>query len=359
MLYYLLYPLHDDLIIFNVFRYITFRTFGALITAMVIYFLFGKFFINYLRKVQFGVSSVREDVPSTHLIKVGTPTMGGVLIWISIITSILLWSKLDVGYVLVCLALTLAFALIGFIDDYRKVVKRDPKGLRARHKFPLQVLAAAAGMVVLITMLNYDTNLSLPFFKSIMPQIGWWYVLFGVVVIAGTSNAVNLTDGLDGLVTMPAIISFTAFAVLSYIAGNIKIASYLQVPFIAGSGELTVVCGAVVGSLIGFLWYNSHPAEVFMGDVGSLPLGALLGMIAVMVKHEFLLVVIGGIFVLETVSVIVQVASFKLTGKRVFRMAPIHHHFELKGWKESKVITRFWIIAIILALLSLSTLKLR
>jgi phospho-N-acetylmuramoyl-pentapeptide-transferase len=258
------------------------------------------------------------------------------------------------------LGVALAYALIGFLDDYRKVILKDSHGLRARYKFPLQVGVTIAAAMILFDGLGFDRHLGLPFVKSFYPLLSVGaFVAVATFIIVGTSNAVNLTDGLDGLVAVPAIMSFFAFAVLCYVAGHLKIAAYLAVPFIPGAGELTVLCGAVVGALIGFLWYNAHPADIFMGDVGALPLGAVLGLVALITKNEFLLILIGGIFVLETVSVITQVVSFKLTGKRVFKMAPIHHHFELKGWKESKVIVRFWIIALVLALLSLATLKIR
>ena len=358
MLYYLLYPLHSEFIGFNVVRYITFRTFAATFTAMIIYFLFGKFVISYLTKKQFW-QSVRDDGPVSHMDKRGTPTMGGMLMWISVFLSVLLWSRFLEPFVILASAVVILFAMIGFIDDYRKVILRDAKGLRARYKFPLQVIVATLAMLVLFDVIGLSRELSLPFFKGVRPDLGWWYIPFAVLVIVGASNAVNLTDGLDGLVSVPSIVAFLAYAVLAYVAGHATLSEYLAVQSVPGSGELAVMCGAVVGACVGFLWYNAHPASIFMGDVGSLPLGALLGYVAIVTKNEILLILIGGIFVLETVSVITQVISFKLTGKRVFRMAPLHHHFELKGWSESKVIVRFWIIAIILALASLSTLKLR
>ncbi len=358
MLYYLLYPLSEHYTIFNVFRYITFRTFAALFTAMLVYFIFGKMLINYMRRKQLW-QTVRDDGPITHLDKGKTPTMGGLLMWLGIIFSVLLWARLDNPFVLLILGLAFAYTLIGFVDDYRKVILNDAKGLRARYKFPLQVSFAFIAAMILFDYLNFDHHLAVPFFKNIYPLLGWSYILFAIIVIVGSSNAVNLTDGLDGLVTAPAIMSFLAYAVLAYISGHIKIADYLAIPFVPGAGEMTIICGAVIGALIGFLWFNAQPADIFMGDVGSLPLGAVLGLIAIITKHELLLVLIGGIFVLETVSVITQVISFKLTGKRIFRMAPMHHHFELKGWSESKVIVRFWIISLILVLISLSTLKLR
>ncbi len=358
MLYYLLYPLHDQIVGMNVVRYITFRTFMATFTAMAIYFLFGNRMIRLLSKKQFW-QTVRDDGPVTHMDKRGTPTMGGILIWGAVLLSVLLWSRFAEPFVLIGISIVASFGIIGFLDDYRKVILRDAKGLRARWKFPLQLVAATIPALILFDSLGLSRELSVPFLKGVTPDLGMWYVPFSVIVIVGASNAVNLTDGLDGLVSVPSIVAFLAYAILAYIAGNAAIANYLSVHSVAGSGELAVMCGAVVGACIGFLWYNAHPASVFMGDVGSLPLGALLGYVAVVTKNEILLVLIGGIFVLETISVITQVVSFKLTGKRVFRMAPIHHHFELKGWSESKVIVRFWIISIVLALASLSTLKLR
>jgi len=358
MLYHLLYPLHEQFIGFNVLRYVTFRTFGALFTAMVIYFMFGNAIIRYLARKQFW-QTVRDDGPVTHMDKRGTPTMGGLLLWAAVFISILLWTRFDQLFVVIGLALAFCFGVIGFLDDYRKVILRDAKGLRARYKFPLQVLVATVIALVLFDGIGLNRELIVPFFKTVTPDLGWWYYPFAIVVIVGASNAVNLTDGLDGLVSVPSIVAFLAYGILAYIAGHARIAAYLVVPPVPGSGELTVMCGAIIGACIGFLWYNAHPASIFMGDVGSLPLGAVLGYIAVVTKNEILLLLIGGIFALETVSVITQVISFKLTGKRVFKMAPIHHHFELKGWPESKVIVRFWIIAIILALVSLTTLKLR
>jgi phospho-N-acetylmuramoyl-pentapeptide-transferase len=358
MLYYLLYPLHTEFIGFNVFRYITFRTFMATFTAMAIYFILGKRIIAYLSNKQFW-QTVRDDGPVSHMDKRGTPTMGGLLLWISVFISVLLWSRFFEPFVILAACLVVCFGVIGFIDDYRKVILRDPKGLRARYKFPLQLAVATLAMFVLYDVIGLSSDLTVPFVKTFRPDLGWWYVPFAVLVIVGASNAVNLTDGLDGLVSVPSIVAYLAYGVLAYVAGNAVISEYLAVHFVPGSGELAVMCGAVAGACIGFLWYNAHPASIFMGDVGSLPLGALLGYVAVVTKNEILLILIGGIFVLETVSVITQVISFKLTGKRVFKMAPLHHHFELKGWSESKVIVRFWIIAIILALVSLATLKLR
>lgn len=358
MLYYLLYPLHDQFIGFNVFKYITFRMLMAAFTAMIIYFIFGGGFISYLSKKQFW-QTVRNDGPITHMDKRGTPTMGGIMLWISVFASMLLWSKFLEPFIVAAIALVVTFGLIGFLDDYRKVILKDAKGLRARWKFPLQLACATIVVLVIFDVIGLPRKLSFPFLKMFQPDLGWYYIPFAVVVIVGASNAVNLTDGLDGLVSVPSMVAFFAYGILAYIAGHMEIARYLSVQAIPGGGELAVLCCAVVGACTGFLWFNAHPASIFMGDVGSLPLGALLGYVSVVTKNEILLVLIGGIFVLETVSVITQVASFKLTGRRVFKMAPIHHHFELKGWSESKVIVRFWIISIILALVSLTTLKLR
>lgn len=359
MLYHWLYTLSEQISAFNVVQYITVRTFMGLFTSLIIVLLFGGVWIRFLQRRQF-LQTLWDYVPETHHThKQKTPTMGGILIWFAIVVSTVLWARWDRPYVWIVLGVGTALAAIGFLDDYLKVIKKDAHGLRARYKFPLQVVVSLLFCLILFDGLDFSTVLSVPFFKEFRPDLGVWYLVFGVFVVVGTSNAVNLTDGLDGLVTGPAIISFLTFAFFAYVAGHYTVAEYLKLPFIKHAGELSVICGAVVGALIGFLWYNSHPAEVFMGDVGSLSLGGMLGMIAILTKNEFLLVMVGGVFVLETLSVITQVTSFKLTGKRIFRMAPIHHHFELKGWPESKVIVRFWIISIILALMSLSTLKLR
>jgi phospho-N-acetylmuramoyl-pentapeptide-transferase len=360
MLYHLLYPLHDSISGLNVFRYITFRSAGAVLTALVVSFLLGPSVIAWLRKLKFG-QQVRNDGPQTHLAKQGTPTMGGILIIVALASSVLLWSDLTNRYVWVVLFATLAFGGIGFWDDYLKVVKKQSTGLRAFQKFGLQILASIAiGAFLYFNPSDTNsTNLSVPFLKRLMLDLGWFYVPFVVVVVVGSSNAVNLTDGLDGLAIGLVGIASTANAVIVYLGGNRIIAEYLKILYIPGSGELAIVCGAMLGASLGFLWYNAHPAEVFMGDTGSLALGGALGTLAVVTKHELILVITGGIFVAETVSVIVQVASFKLTGKRVFRMAPLHHHFEQLGWPESKVIARFWIVGIILGLISIGTLKLR
>lgn len=361
MLYHLLYPLHASVSGFNVFKYITFRAAAAAITALMVSFFLGPEVIRRLRRLKIG-QNVRNDGPQTHLGKQGTPTMGGILIIAAIVISTGLWSDLTNRYVWVVMFATLAFGGIGFWDDYLKVVKKQSTGLRARQKFLLQT-AAALGIGVFLYLNPHDPNstrLSVPFVKSLLIDLGLFYIPFSIIVIVGSSNAVNLTDGLDGLAIGLVGIAATANAVLVYIGGNKVIAEYLKILYIPGSGELAVFCGAMLGASLGFLWYNAHPAEVFMGDVGSLSLGAGLGTLAVVTKHELILVVVGGIFVTEAVSVMLQVAYYKLSGgRRIFRMAPLHHHFEQIGWPESKVIVRFWIIGIILALLSLSSLKLR
>jgi phospho-N-acetylmuramoyl-pentapeptide-transferase len=360
MLYHLLYPLRDAFSGFNVFRYITFRSAGAVLTALIVSFLLGPSMIAWLRRLKVG-QQVRVDGPQTHLTKQGTPTMGGLLIIASLATSVLLWSDLTNKYVWVVLFATLAFGGIGFWDDYLKVVKKHSTGLRAFQKFGLQI-AASLAIGIFLYKFSGDheaTFLSVPFMKSLLLDLGWFYVPFVAVVIVGSSNAVNLTDGLDGLAIGLVGIAATANAVIVYLGGNKIIADYLKILYISGSGELAIFCGAMLGASLGFLWYNTHPAEVFMGDVGSLSLGGALGTLAVVTKHELILVIVGGIFVIETFSVIMQVAAYKLTGKRLFKMAPIHHHFEQIGWPESKVIVRFWIIGIILALISIGSLKLR
>jgi phospho-N-acetylmuramoyl-pentapeptide-transferase len=360
MLYHLLYPLHDKFSGFNVFRYITFRSAGAVLTALIVSFVLAPSMIAWLRRLKVG-QHVRDDGPQTHLAKQGTPTMGGLLIVAALVSSVLLWSDLTNKYVWVVLFATLAFGGIGFWDDYLKVVKKRSTGLRAVQKFGLQILASAViGFFLYFNPSDPNsTSLSVPFLKRLFLDLGWFYVPFVVVVIVGSSNAVNLTDGLDGLAIGLVGIAATANAVIVYLGGNKIIADYLKILYIPGSGELAIFCGALLGASLGFLWYNAHPAEVFMGDVGSLSLGGALGTLAVVTKHELILVIVGGLFVIETISVILQVASYKLTGKRIFKMAPIHHHFEQIGWPESKVIARFWIVGIILALISISTLKLR
>lgn len=358
MLYHLLYPLSDEFIGFNLFKYITFRTFGGTLTAMLIYFLFGQKWIQFLKSKQFG-QVIREDGPQTHLAKKNTPTMGGVLVIFSLVVSSLLWCDLSNGFVWAAMFVLIGFATVGLIDDYQKVIRKNVLGFRGQYKIVIEVALCLAVGLFLYGNEYLETYLNVPFLKDVRPDLGVLYLFFAIFVVVGCANAVNLTDGLDGLVTVPAMMGFFSYGVLAYAAGNAVMSGYLQVPYVAGTGELAIICGAMIGSLIGFLWYNTHPAEIFMGDVGALGIGGLLGVIALMTKNEILLVMIGGIFVLETASVIIQVTSFKLTGKRVFRMAPLHHHFELQGWKESKVIVRFWIISFVLSMLALVTLKLR
>jgi phospho-N-acetylmuramoyl-pentapeptide-transferase len=361
MFYHLFFPLHETVSVFNVFRYLTFRTAYAALTALLISLILGPVAIRLLRKWQVG-QVIRQEGPKSHLGKAGTPTMGGVLILGAAVVTTLLWANLAVAYVWLALLSTLAFGAIGFWDDYLKTSRNSNAGWRAKYKFCAEVVAAAVVALLLFASADPDgnaTRLSVPFFKQVAPDLGLFYIPFAICVIVGTSNAVNLTDGLDGLAIGPVIIATFAYAGIAYVAGNVRFAEYLNILYIRGAGEVAVFCGALLGASLGFLWFNSYPAQVFMGDVGSLSLGGGLGTVAVIAKHELLLLLIGGLFVIETLSVIVQVASFKLTGKRVFRMAPLHHHFEEQGWQEPKVIVRFWIIAIILALLSLSTLKLR
>jgi phospho-N-acetylmuramoyl-pentapeptide-transferase len=358
MFYHLLYPLHEYFSFFNVFRYITFRTIYAILTGLLISFVIGPWLIKKLKDFQIQ-QVVREDVPSRHREKNGTPTMGGSLILAAILIPTLLWSDLANRYTWVVLLTTLGFGILGFLDDYKKIRDRKGIGIRARYKFPLQVIMALVICLILFYAFDHDSRLIFPFLKKVMPDLGGWYILFGILVIVGTANAVNLTDGLDGLAIGPVLIASGTFMLFCYLAGNFRFANYLQIPFVKGSGELTILCGAMVGSGLGFLWFNTYPAQVFMGDVGSLSLGAALGTIALITKQEFLLVIVGGIFVIEALSVIIQVISYQLRKKRVFRMAPIHHHFELKGWAEPKIIVRFWVIAIILGLIAISTLKLR
>lgn len=343
----------------NVFRYSTFRIILASLTSIIFFILFGEWAINKLRSLQVK-QYIRDNGPSTHMEKAGTPTMGGCIIISVIIISVLLWGELQNIYVLLTLFTAFFFGLIGFADDLLKMHRKNSEGLSVKGKLLLQVLVALPVAVALYFYPGFNTHLNVPFFKNFTPDLGVWYIPFAVIIIVGFSNAVNLTDGLDGLAIGPIIIAFISYIVFSYLSGNIKFASYLLIPYVPGSGELAVLCGAVVGAGLGFLWFNAYPAEVFMGDVGSLPLGAILGTVAVITKQEITLILVGGLFVFEALSVIFQVAYFKITGgHRIFRMAPIHHHFELKGWPESKVTIRFWIIAIILTLLSMSTLKLR
>ncbi|MDR8525412.1 phospho-N-acetylmuramoyl-pentapeptide-transferase [Shewanella fidelis] len=345
---------------FNVFSYVTFRAILGLMTAMVLSLWLGPKMIERLQLMQIG-QVVRNDGPESHFSKRGTPTMGGLLILAGVFISVLLWGDLGSRYVWVVLFVLGSFGLIGFIDDYRKVVRKDTKGLIARWKYFWQSAAALAIAVYLYASAQNpgETQLVVPFFKDIMPQLGAFFIVLVYFTIVGSSNAVNLTDGLDGLAIMPTVMVAAAFALIAYLSGHVQFANYLHIPYLPGSGELVIVCTAIVGAGLGFLWFNTYPAQVFMGDVGSLALGAALGAIAVLVRQEILLVIMGGVFVMETVSVILQVGSYKLRGQRIFRMAPIHHHYELKGWPEPRVIVRFWIISLFLVLLGLATLKLR
>ena len=358
MLYHLLYPLHLDYSFFNVFRYITFRTIYAAITALLLCFVIGPWLIRELGSHQIG-QTIRRDGPERHLAKEGTPTMGGLLIVLAAVVPTLLWANLTNPYIWIAVFVTVGFGTIGFIDDYKKVIRKDPKGMSAKAKFLSQVGLALVAALIISMDIGIQARVSVPFFKKLNPNLGMFYVPFIVLVIVGASNAVNLTDGLDGLAIGPSIISAGTYMVFAYLAGHVKIANYLQILYVPGAGELTIFCGAMAGAGIGFLWYNTYPAQVFMGDTGSLAIGAALGVVAIMVKQEIVLVLVGGVFVMEALSVIFQVFSYKTTRKRIFRMAPVHHHFELKGWAEPKIIVRFWIITIILALLAMSTLKIR
>ena len=345
---------------FQVFQYLTFRGILGVLTALVIALLVGPTMIRRLNYHQIG-QTVRHDGPESHLTKSGTPTMGGALILVAIAVSTLLWSDLRNPYVWLALLVTSVFGAVGWVDDYRKVMENDPRGLPGRWKLFWQSLAGLGAAVYLYTMVDAEvtTQLFVPFFKNVAWEMGPLFIVLSYFVIVGASNAVNLTDGLDGLAILPTVMVGTALGIIAYLTGNIQFADYLHIPYIAGSGELVVFCGAIAGAGLGFLWFNTYPAQVFMGDVGALALGAALGTVAVITRHEIVFFIMGGIFVLETVSVILQVASYQLTGKRIFRMAPIHHHFELKGWPEPRVIVRFWIITVMLVLFGLATLKLR
>jgi phospho-N-acetylmuramoyl-pentapeptide-transferase len=362
MLFNLLAPLTEEVSLFNLFRYITFRSGGAALTALLISFLLGPAVIAWLKKKQREGQPIRLDGPESHLLtKKGTPTMGGVLILLALVLSTLLWADLSNGYVWLVLFVTIGFGAIGFGDDYLKLTRRNSKGLSARLKMAGQLgIAAVAGIAFIrLAPAPLDSTLAVPFLKEVLLQLGWFFLPFAMLVMVGASNAVNLTDGLDGLAIVPVMIAAGCFALIAYLVGNSVFAGYLQIHYVPRAGELAVFCGALVGASLGFLWFNAPPAMVFMGDTGSLSVGGALGAIGVVTKHELVLAIIGGLFVLEAVSVIVQVVSFKTTGKRVFRMAPLHHHFEKKGWAEPTIVIRFWIIASILALAGLATLKLR
>jgi len=368
MLYHLLTPLAEDFQLFNVFRYLTFRTGGAVMTALIMSFMLGPSLIRWMRRKQGRGQPIRADGPKSHIIeKAGTPTMGGVLILFSLTVSTFLWARLDNPYVWVVMGVTLTFGLLGFIDDYLKVTKQTASGVVGSFKLVVQfVVALAAGYFCMRVLgaspeipQGMESSVPIPFFKNFYIPLGIFFVPFAAFVIVGASNTVNLTDGLDGLATVPVMIAAATYGVIVYLVGRSDFAEYLQVPYVPGVGELAIICGAIIGAGLGFLWYNAPPAAIFMGDTGSLALGGAIGSIAVAAKHEIVLAIVGGLFVLEGLSVMIQIASFKLTGKRVFRMAPIHHHFEQLGWKESTIVIRFWIIAVILALVGLATLKLR
>ncbi len=362
MLYHLMLTLADQVPGLNVFRYITFRTGGATITALLMVFLFGPWIISALKVRQGKGQPIREDGPKRHIVeKQGTPTMGGLMILFGIATATLLWGNLSNVYVWIVLGVTLSYGAIGFYDDYLKVTQSCTKGFSGRVKM---IIEATIAMVAVYLIMQageqpFSSSIAFPFFKNFVIDLGWFFVMFGAFVIVGSSNSVNLTDGLDGLAIVPVMIASCSFGVIAYLTGNAVFSDYLQIHYVAGTGELAIFCGAVLGAGLGFLWFNAPPAMIFMGDTGSLALGGALGAIAVASKHEIVLGIIGGLFVLETVSVIVQVVSYKLTGKRVFRMAPLHHHFEQKGWAEATIVIRFWIISVVLALAGLATLKLR
>lgn len=352
----------DQFPLFNLFRYITFRTGGAIVTAAIWVFLFGPAIIRSLRIRQGKGQPIRADGPQSHLLtKKGTPTMGGLMVLTGLVISTLLWADLSNRYVWIVLGVTLSFGLVGFYDDFLKVTRSTTAGFGGRQRLLIEFLvgAFATYLIVQAGERPFSTSLTIPFFKDLLIDLGWFFIPFGAFVVVGSGNSVNLTDGLDGLAIVPVMIAAASFGFIAYLVGNAVFADYLQINFVGGTGELAVLCGALLGASLGFLWFNAPPASIFMGDTGSLALGGMLGAIAVAVKHEIVLAIVGGLFVLEAVSVIVQVTSFKLTGKRVFRMAPIHHHFEQLGWTESQVVVRFWIISVMLALLGLATLKLR
>jgi phospho-N-acetylmuramoyl-pentapeptide-transferase len=358
MLYHILYPLSEDIALFNVFKYVTFRSFLAFVIAAVVSIVWGKKFIAYMKLKQFG-QSIREDGPESHFKKKGTPTLGGIFIIGSVLLSCLVVGNYSSVSFVVTILVMISFFILGWIDDYLKIIKKNSDGISAKAKLLWQTSTAIIASFYMLKSGVITGDLYLPFLKEPVMDLGYWYIAFSSIVIVGSSNAVNLTDGLDGLVTGPIITTSSTFALLAYLSGHSAIASYLFIPYIEGTSELTVLCMAIVGASVGFLWYNCNPAQIFMGDVGSLSLGGALGTIAVFTKNEFLFIIIGGIFVMEALSVILQVGSYKLRKKRIFKMAPIHHHFELLGWPEPKVIVRFWIISIVLSILALATLKLR
>ncbi len=361
MLYKILAPFAHDFILFNLFRYITFRTAGAMLTALFICFAMGPGLIRWLRSKQGEGQPIREDGPETHFKKRGTPTMGGLMILVAVIGSTILWEDVSNIYSWIVIFITAGFGLVGFADDYQKLTQHNTRGVPGKVRLLIQVILSTLAVIAIIHTADHNqaTSLALPFFKDLLVPLGVLFIPFAVFVIVGASNAVNLTDGLDGLATVPVLIVALCFGIIAYLVGNSVFAGYLQIHHVPGAGELAVFCGALVGACLGFLWFNTPPAQVFMGDTGSLALGSSIGTIAVIIKHELVLVIIGGLFVVETLSVIIQVASFKLTGRRVFKMAPLHHHFEKLGWSEPTVVIRFWIIASILGLIGMATLKLR
>ena len=361
MLYQFLLNFVDTLSFLNVFKYLTFRTGLSVFTSLAIVLLIGGPFIKFFSNQKI-FNPIRDDGPEDHVVKkIGTPTMGGVIILFGLLISVLLWADLSNINILFCIYITVSFGLLGAFDDFKKIKYSNSSGISSKLKITLQILLAVIGVSLFVYYADFQdmTNLYFPFFKNLIINLGWFFIPFSIFVIIGSSNAVNLTDGLDGLATVPVILVAACFAFISYVTGNIVFSNYLQIPYIEGTGEISIFCGAIIGSCLGFLWFNAPPAKIFMGDTGSLSLGGSLGAIGIITKHEIVLAITGGLFVLEAVSVMVQVISFKLTGKRIFKMAPIHHHFEKKGWPESTVVIRFWIISIILAMIGLATLKLR
>jgi len=361
MLYQFLLNFVDTFSFLNVFKYLTFRTGLSVFTSLAIVLLIGGPFIKFFSNQKI-FNPIRDDGPEDHIVKkIGTPTMGGVIILFGLLISVLLWADLSNINILFCIYIMVSFGLLGAFDDFKKIKYSNSSGISSKLKITLQILLAVIGVSLFVYYADFQdmTNLYFPFFKNLIINLGWFFIPFSVFVIIGSSNAVNLTDGLDGLATVPVILVAACFAFISYVTGNIVFSNYLQIPYIEGTGEISIFCGAIIGSCLGFLWFNAPPAKIFMGDTGSLSLGGSLGAVGIITKHEIVLAITGGLFVLEAVSVMVQVISFKLTGKRIFKMAPIHHHFEKKGWPESTVVIRFWIISIILAMIGLATLKLR
>ncbi len=361
MLYQFLLNFVDTFGFLNVFKYLTFRTGLSVFTSLIIVLIIGGPFIRFFSNQKI-LNPIRDDGPEDHIIKkIGTPTMGGVIILLGLLISVLCWGDLSNINIIFCIYIAISFGLLGAFDDYKKIKHSNASGISSRLKIILQIILSIIGVGFFVYFVDYQemTNLYFPFFKNLIINLGWFFVPFSVFVIVGSSNAVNLTDGLDGLATVPVILVAVCFAFISYVTGNVVFSDYLQIPYIEGTGEISIFCGAIIGSCLGFLWFNAPPAKIFMGDTGSLSLGGSLGAVGIITKHEIVLAITGGLFVLEAVSVMVQVISYKLTGKRIFKMAPIHHHFEKKGWPESTVVIRFWIISIILAMIGLATLKLR